>query len=236
MRFWPGVSPTRWGRHWWRVAVAVLAVVSALVACTPNNPATRAAIQKCWNTSPAVWLTFDDSGDPHYVNAILDVLNANNVKARFFPTGTWASANPWLIARIVLSGHLLGNHTANHLDLLQLSDAAVRAQIRGGTAPTTNDVHLLRPPYGSGAFNQRINDLAWSEGYLVCAWTVDTSDWAGPSAATIISRVRYGDASTPPVGPGGVILMHLHGHNTLAALPGVIRAVYARGLQPAHLR
>ena len=67
-------------------------------------------------------------------------------------------------------------------------------------------------------------------GERLSTWTVDPRDWAGAPAATIVRRVRRGDAITPPVRAGGVVLMHLNGDHTGAALPGVIAAVRARGL------
>jgi hypothetical protein len=59
---------------------------------------------------------------------------------------------------------------------------------------------------------------------------VDTRDWTGASAKTIVRRVRQGDAITPPVRSGGVVIMHMNGDHTGRALPGVIHAVRARGL------
>jgi len=61
-------------------------------------------------------------------------------------------------------------------------------------------------------------------------WTVDTRDWTGSSAATIVRRVAHGDAITPAVRAGGVIILHMNGEHTGRALPGVIHAVRARGL------
>jgi peptidoglycan-N-acetylglucosamine deacetylase len=65
----------------------------------------------------------------------------------------------------------------------------------------------------------------------LCTWTVDTRDWTGSSAATIIRRVGHGDAITPSVKAGGVVIMHMNGEHTGHALPGVIHAIRARGLQ-----
>ncbi len=201
-----------------------------------RNPQTRVAISRCWNPTAQVWLTFDDGGPAANVNGIIDVLVRNNVRARFFALGNWAQANPWLIARMKLSGQEVGNHTYDHADFGRLSNAQVGWEIDHGTAQSPDRVKLIRPPGGDGAFTQRINSIAAEHNYHVCYWTVDTRDWAGVSAAGIVSAVRYGASYTPPVYAGGVILMHMQAPHTLQALQGVIDAVRARGLQLAPIR
>jgi peptidoglycan/xylan/chitin deacetylase (PgdA/CDA1 family) len=89
---------------------------------------------------------------------------------------------------------------------------------------------LLRPPFGAGAYTERLHDLAARAGLSLCTWTVDTRDWTGASAAHIVRSVAHGDAVTPPVRRGGVVIMHMNGEHTGAALPGVIHAIRARHL------
>ena len=84
----------------------------------------------------------------------------------------------------------------------------------------TSTPKLIRPPYGAGAYSQRITNDAAALGYRVCHRTTDTSDYAGVSATTIINKVLYGDAVTAPARAGGSVLMHMSGANTPAALPG----------------
>ena len=102
-------------------------------------------------------LTFDD-GPGRYSAAILDTLKAHGVKATFFMNGN----NIWIYAsqvqRMVAEGHQVANHTYNHPDLVQSSDALVRQEIgslaqaltqitgRKGTGKTG---FYLRPPFGS---------------------------------------------------------------------------------------
>ena len=73
-------------------------------------------------------LTFDD-GPGRYSAAILDTLKAHGVKATFFMNGN----NIWIYAsqvqRMVAEGHQVANHTYNHPDLVQSSDALVRQEI-----------------------------------------------------------------------------------------------------------
>jgi peptidoglycan-N-acetylglucosamine deacetylase len=186
-------------------------------------------IERCHGTSRRVQLTFDDGASPEQLRSILRTLRRNGVRGRFFFTGNWAASYPSLLRLIVSEGHLVANHTKSHAALSKATDREVLRQIRGGVRPTTDPV-LLRPPFGAGAFTTRLTALAGSRSHLVCRWTMDTYDWDGSSAATLVERVRHGDRRSPPVRAGGVILMHGHGTNTAAALQGIIDVVRAKGL------
>ncbi|MGZ4594116.1 MAG: polysaccharide deacetylase family protein [Actinomycetes bacterium] len=220
-----------------------MAVVSALASAALHAPGTQASvapthlrgstqqqIEHCYSESRAVWLTFDDGGSPAQVNRILDVLRHEHVRAIFFPIGSWAAAHPDLLRRMARDGHLVGNHTHDHVDLAKVSDAKGGWQVTHGEPSVVAPAHLLRPPFGAGAYTGRVQRLAASNGDRLCTWTVDTRDWTGSSAATIVRRVSHGDAITPHVKAGGVVIMHMNGDHTGQALPGVIKAVRARGL------
>jgi len=191
---------------------------------------TQERIEHCQGAGPQVWLTFDDGGSAAQIDRILAVLRREHVRAIFFPIGSWADANRGLVRRIGRAGHLIGDHTQNHVDLAKVSDTKAAAQIQQGGTHVAGSVPLLRPPFGAGAYTARLDSLATSAGMKLCTWTVDTRDWTGSSAATIVRRVAHGDAITPAVRAGGVIILHMNGEHTGRALPGVIHAVRARGL------
>lgn len=183
-------------------------------------------------TDRTVWLTFDDGGTWTQVDRLLRTLAATNVRGTFFPTGQWAAANQSLIRRMKAEGHLVGNHSWSHPDLLRLSSTSVANQIRWADqwiVPNTWP-KLFRCPYGNGAFTARINSLLSARGYHDCYWTCDTADWSGVSANTIIKRAVWGDRTSPRANARGVVLMHMSGRNTGAALPGVIAGLRRRGL------
>jgi peptidoglycan-N-acetylglucosamine deacetylase len=187
-------------------------------------------IEHCQTSSRKVWLTFDDGGSAAQVGRILTVLRREHVQAIFFPIGSWAEGNPGLVKRIAREGHLIGDHTHDHVDLAKTGEQKAKWQIEHGLTHTSGSVPLLRPPFGAGAYTARLHSLATSAGLQLCTWTVDTRDWTGSPAKTIIRRVAHGDAITPPVRAGGVVIMHMNGDHTGRALPGVIAAVRARGL------
>jgi peptidoglycan/xylan/chitin deacetylase (PgdA/CDA1 family) len=220
-----------------------MALVTALVTAVIPAPSHRAApapthlampaqqqIEHCYSPTREVWLTFDDGGSPKQVNHNLDVLERERVRAIFFPIGSWSAHNHRLLRRMVGDGHLVGNHTHDHVDLARTGSAEGLWEIRHGEPPGVASAHLLRPPFGAGAYTARVQRMAAQSGDRLCTWTVDTRDWTGSSAATIIRRVSDGDAVTPRVKAGGVVIMHMNGDHTGQALPGVIRAVRQRRL------
>ena len=192
-------------------------------------------VERCFNDTRRVWLTFDDGGSPTQVRSILETLRRNGVRGRFLFTGAWAAENPGVMREIRQGGHLVANHTYSHAPLSKTSDAGVRRQIRRGVQATTQP-KLLRPPYAAGAFTTRLWKLAEREGYRLCRWTVDTYDWDEMSAARMAERVRVGDYRSPPVRAGGNILMHGGGRYTASGLQGIIDAVRRRGLSLDRLR
>ena len=107
---------------------------------------------------------------------------------------------------MVAEGHQVANHTYNHPDLVQSSDALVRQEIgslaqaltqitgRKGTGKTG---FYLRPPFGSR--NQRVLSLA---GVPVVCWSVDSSDWKYRDANHLVNYV------SSQTRDGDIILVH----------------------------
>lgn len=195
----------------------------------PVTGADRERTTACAGEGGRVMLTFDD-GFPSTaaMHAVLDVLRETKVKGRFFATGNWARTQPGMVAAIRAEGHLIENHSSTHAWLNRLEGTALDREIAGG--PAADSPKLLRPGYGAGSFSRRVHDAAKTHGLGVCFWTVDPRDWAGPSADTIVQRIMHGDEKTAPVAAGGVVLLHMTGRHTAAALPRVIAEIRSRGL------
>jgi peptidoglycan/xylan/chitin deacetylase (PgdA/CDA1 family) len=194
----------------------------------PVSAADAERIARCGNTSDDVWLTFDDYVPSMEVaRGMLAVLERNGVRGRFFLN----RVTPAIREALESAGHVVTNHTRDHAALSDLSDSGIAEQVRGGPATTRGETKLLRPPYGAGAWSTRVVDAVAAAGHATCRWTVDTADYAGRSAERMAGVVRWGDFYSPPVGPGGVLLMHAN-HFSAAKLQAVIDAVRARGLEP----
>lgn len=177
-----------------------------------------AAEKHCYKQSNSILLTFDDYGSAERVQNILSILQQKGVKAIFFLQGDWASEHPELVTQIKEAGHIVGNHTYSHPDLLSLTDKAVADQIiRGVPGP------WFRPP--QGRYNARIREIAARHGMHICYWTIDSQDWTDDSVTKIRHTVLH------ELKPNAVILFHLHGARTAELLPQLIDDIRAKGYQ-----
>ena len=63
-------------------------------------------------------LTFDDGPNPAVTPQLLDLLDRYSVPATFFLIGKFVSECPGLVQEMSVRGHLLGNHTDTHANLI----------------------------------------------------------------------------------------------------------------------
>lgn len=175
-----------------------------------------------------VSLTFDDGPDPNYTPKVLDILDRYDVKATFFVIGTSVRLYPDLLQEIRDRGHVVAHHSVTHPSLDKVSPAKLEEEITLGTK-LIDDVldekpTCLRPPYG--ARNSRVDERVRANGMEVLMWQVDTNDWRKPGAGAIESAGASADSTE-------VVLMHDGGgerSQTVAALPGMIQKLKAKGL------
>ena len=73
-------------------------------------------------------LTYDD-GPSAYTPQILDVLEKQNAVATFFVVGNWVDKNQDVVKKIHDRGHEIGNHTFNHPDITNLTNAQLEEEI-----------------------------------------------------------------------------------------------------------
>ncbi|MGD9734831.1 MAG: polysaccharide deacetylase family protein [Solirubrobacterales bacterium] len=170
---------------------------------------------------PLVALSFDD-GPSEYTDEFLDVLRAKEVPATFFEIGQEMPGREDVMRRILAEGDEIGDHTMNHVELPGYD------QIAGAATLIRRYTHfqpcLFRPP--GGAVNAGVIATAGALGMRTVTWDVDPRDWALPGSGAIHSNVVANARD------GSIILMHDGGgprEETLAALPGVIDALRARG-------
>lgn len=98
------------------------------------------------NGSKDLFLTFDDGPCPVTTPGILDVLEANDVKATFFCSGQEAEKYPRLIRFIKSKGHVIGNHGYSHLDGFRTNNDDYLGDVAKAAILTSS--YLFRPPYG----------------------------------------------------------------------------------------
>lgn len=178
-----------------------------------------------------VALTFDDGPDNVFTPQILDVLKAKKVRATFFIIGSRAETLPDMMARIVNEGHVIGNHTWTHANLIKLSNDEFYNEINK-TNVLLNKISgrktsLFRSPYGSIDPSQ-VN-LVGGLNMKIIAWNVDSLDWKGLPESQVKSNILEN------VRKGSIILQHAAGGSledlsgTVQALPTVIDVLQKEG-------
>ena len=150
---------------------------------------------------PVVALTFDDGPSKKYTPVLLEGLRERHVVASFFLMGKNIPGNEELLKQMQMDGHLLGNHTYNHVQLDKVTVEKAREEIE----KTSNAIYrvtgcypvYIRPPFGAWR-----KDLDLAVTMFPVFWDVDTLDWKSKNVASVLSIVEKN------VGDGKIILMH----------------------------
>lgn len=135
-------------------------------------------------------LTFDDGPiDVAYgTGYLLDGLKERNVEATFFIMGSGVEKNPDLTRRMYEEGHLLGNHSYNHVNLTQVSVETLQSELEETCKIvkylTGEDMAYMRPPYGAWD-----KSLEIYTNMLPVMWTLDPRDWDTKNTSAIVEKV-----------------------------------------------
>ncbi|MBE5800412.1 MAG: deacetylase [Clostridiales bacterium] len=163
-------------------------------------------------------ISFDAAWGRANTEEILNILDRYDVKTTFFLVGFWAEKHPDLVRELVARGHEIGNHSATHPHMAQLSRAQIAEELRRcsdlvasitGT-PTT----LFRPPYGE--YNDDVVLVSREMGYECVQWNVDSLDWKNLGRENMVSQC------TKAVNPGDIVLFHNDSKYILEALPEIL--------------
>lgn len=122
-------------------------------------------------------LTIDAAWEDDKTPFILETLERYNVKATFFLCGFWVEKYPENVKAIDAAGHELGNHTATHPHMNQLSKKQIHKELNDFEGCIVKLVGektaLFRPPYGE--YNDTVITTVRDMGYEVIQWDLDTS-------------------------------------------------------------
>ena len=151
--------------------------------------------------SPRIALTFDDGPNARYTPLLLDGLRERNIQASFFVIGENIEGNEDILQQMQTDGHLIGNHTWDHVQLNKIPAQKARMEIE----KTNNRIYeatgvypsYVRPPFGAW-----IKDMELSVDMLPVFWDVDTLDWKSQNVDAILKA-----AGEEPE-DGSIILMH----------------------------
>jgi len=163
--------------------------------------------------SRQIALTYDDGpNDPHTLK-LLEVLAKHNVQATFFMIGRYVQQRPDIARAVAQAGHIIGNHTFTHPQLIFESAAQTRIQLvdchRALQDAIGKHSKLFRPPFGGR--RPATLRIARELGLETVMWNVTGYDWSAPSAAVIEKKVAR------QMRGGDVILLHDGGYRAMGA-------------------
>ena len=127
-----------------------------------------------------LYLTFDAGYENGNIEKILDVLDAENIKAAFFVLDHLIINNTNLVKRMAENGHLVCNHTKNHKNLTLADEDAIVSDLTA-----LEDIYREYTGYEmakyfrfpEGKYSERtlkcINDM----GYKSIFWSFAYADW-----------------------------------------------------------
>lgn len=145
-------------------------------------------------------ITFDD-GPSLYTEELLDGLMKRNVKASFFLIGKKVEEFPDIVKREKEEGHLIGNHTYNHVDISKVSEEVAKEEL-GKTDQALKKILgegtiYVRPPFGI-----RQKKLEEELDLIPVMWSIDPLDWTTENVTEIVNKV------VTEADENDIILMH----------------------------
>lgn len=172
-------------------------------------------------------LTFDAAWGNEDTHKILEILDKQDVKVTFFMTGGWVEAYPDDVRAILDAGHDLGNHSENHKNMSQLSNAEKKDELMNVHERvkelTGYEMFLFRPPYGD--YDNNVITTASACGYYSIQWDVDSLDWKNFGVDSIIQTVT----NHKHLDSGSIILCHNGAKYTADALDTMITSLKEKG-------
>lgn len=171
-----------------------------------------------------VALSFDDGPHAIYTEMLLDGLAERNVKAAFFVVGKNIAGNEELISRMYQEGHVIGNHTYDHVKLCELSDAEACEQIEKTNTLirkiTGTELEFVRPPFGE--WN---HDMECSFTMIPVLWDVDPLDWTTKNQPQIVQHVLR------EVKDGDIVLLHDYYESSVGAALQIVDELQKQGYE-----
>lgn len=181
-----------------------------------------------------VTFTFDDGPHATLTPELLKILEKEQLLVNFFVVGRRVAANPALLRAQRTAGHLIGNHSMNHLDMRKLSFNRAGDEIEQGFNHITQTLGEYLPffrfPFGAFTKDLRayLDHLSRVEFY----WNIDTLDWKlkAPEQLFTYALEQIEKAQR------GIILMHDIQPQTIVVLPYLLAALREAGYTPYLIR
>ena len=171
-----------------------------------------------------VALTFDDGPSSKYTPQLLEGLRERGVHATFFLMGKNIEGNEELVKQIQEEGHLIGNHTYNHVELEKIPKEKALEEIEAANQEIYEITGVypqwLRPPYGAW-----VKNLDFCVEMFPVLWDVDTLDWKSKNVESILKIAKA------EVKDGAVILMHDAYQSSVEAALQIVDLLTAKGYE-----
>lgn len=163
-------------------------------------------------------LTFDDGpNDPHTLH-LLDALAERNAKATFFLIGRYVRQRPDIVRAIRAAGHVIGNHTDSHPNLIFAAAERLRQELeicRKSLEDATGEAILwFRPPFGGR--RPSVLQAVREAGMESVMWSVTGFDWSASSSQQIVKKV-VGQVDGRGRKQSEIVLLHDGGHTKFGA-------------------
>lgn len=175
---------------------------------------------------PKIALTFDDGPSASYTPVLLDGLEKRRVKVTFFLIGKniETGENAEIVKREQEAGHLIGNHTYNHVEITKMDDESAYQELKRTNEAieeiTGEPVEFMRPPFGlwQKSLEKKIH-------ILPVMWTVDPLDWATENVDEIVNKV------VTEVEENDIILLHDCYDSSVKAALRIVDLLMAEGYE-----
>ncbi|MBW6463854.1 MAG: polysaccharide deacetylase family protein [Dethiobacteria bacterium] len=190
-----------------------------------------------------VAITIDDGAGPELINQTLAHLRDYDVKATFFPMGSWVERYPEIWQQAIEDGHELGNHTYNHAFLTTISEDRVREELTHWQEAVDEALGynyktlFFRPPGMDGFTSinsnktKQLQEIIANKGMFPILWDIELV-YALRNESYTTARVT--EHVLANARGGSIVLLHFT-HIDIAALPAILSGLRNRGLEPCSL-
>lgn len=200
------------------IAVLLTAVGGLLVSLVSQTKAANSFLV----VEKRVAITFDDGPNPDYTAKLLEGLKERGVSATFFLLGVEIEESPELVEQMYEEGHLIGNHSYQHVNLCNLTDEKAIEQVVKTNelieTITGESPQFIRPPFGSWKKN-----LDYETTMIEVLWDVDPLDWNTSNTDVVVKRVLKS------VEDGDIILLHDASQSSVDAALQIIDQLQKEG-------
>lgn len=216
-------------------AIACMLSTSALAYDYPKPEKRMVPLDLGCSAPGMVALTFDD-GPSSNLPTVLETLEQHDVKATFYFLGAKLELSHYLdMARdTVAAGHQIENHSWDHPNFLNLSDAQIKKQVNDTNQIFWDELgvvpRFVRPPQGRIDVPKAMP--IWALGYGISLWNLDPQDYRsglfwGPNQVyqEIVKAFDRGNPATDSFN----ILLHDSSATSVEKLADIIVLAKSRG-------